>query len=499
MQVKRSLDALDQLIRHTTNISVDHLRQLGSMLSPCVELSALIGKSLVDDPPVQLGRGDAIKSGVSKELDELRDLKIHSKEKLAELQLREAQKTGINSLKVGFNNVFGYYLEVTHAHKSKIPAEWIRKQTLTNAERYVTEELKQYEERILGAEERIAKLEQECFEELVGHVARHIEALQRNARIIAEVDCLVALGTIAAKNDYHRPLILDDHGMSITEGRHPVIEQLLPPGEAYVPNDLHLDPSHEQVLIITGPNMSGKSAYLRQAALITLMAQMGSYVPAKSASIGLVDRVFSRVGATDNISSGESTFMVEMIETAAILNNVSQRSLILMDEIGRGTSTYDGISIAWAIAEFLHNHEGRPLTLFATHYHELADLAGKWPRIHNHHVSTRETGHKVIFLRKVVKGGSLHSFGIHVAGMAGVPGPVVDRANAILKQLEKKSTSHGVGTALKEVPQTVQMNIFETDSPEARDIIETLKEIDLNGLTPIEALLRLSEWQRRIK
>jgi DNA mismatch repair protein MutS len=497
-QVRRTLDGIMPLMRHCTNVNVSLLRELGALMNPLEELSGRIGRTLVDEPPAQLGKGETIARGVSEELDELRDLRLHSKERLTELQNREAQRTGINSLKVGYNNVFGYYLEVTHAHKPKIPADWIRKQTLTNAERYVTEELKQYEEKILGAEERLAKLEAQLFDDLVTYAGSFVKALQRNARVVAQLDCLVTLGTVAVRHAYCRPEMKDEPGIRLTGGRHPVIEKQLPFGEAYVPNDLVLEQPKDQVIVITGPNMSGKSAYLRQAALITLMAQAGSYVPAERASIGIVDRVFSRVGASDNITSGESTFMVEMIETASILNNLSSRSLILMDEIGRGTSTYDGISIAWAIAEFLHNHEGRPLTLFATHYHELTDLADRLPRVSNAHVSTKEVGKKVIFLRKVVPGGSTHSFGIHVASMAGVPKAVVDRANVILQQLEQKSVAAAMGKSLKELPQTVQMSIFETESPEERQVIASLKELDLNGLTPIEALMRLNEWQKQL-
>lgn len=499
LHVKRSLEGLDKLSRHLSHCSVPHLRELGSQLSLCPDLSNRVGESLAADPPAQVGKGDTIASGVSEELDELRDLRSNSKQRLTEIQIREAQKTGITSLKIGYNNVFGYYLQVTHAHKSKVPADWIRKQTLTNAERYITEELKEYEEKILGAEQRIAELELRLFDELVDYVSTFTETLQRNARTVAELDCLVALGLAAVRHNYCRPAVTTESGIEVTAGRHPVIEEQLPFGENYVPNDLTLNADRQQLLIITGPNMSGKSAYLRQAALIVILAQIGSYVPADSATIGVVDRVFSRVGASDNISSGESTFMVEMHETATILNNLSARSLILMDEIGRGTSTYDGISIAWAIAEHLHNHIDRPRTLFATHYHELTDLADKHERIHNYHVTTKEVGQKVIFLRKVEKGGSQHSFGIHVASMAGVPNEVVARSQAVLQQLESKGLSGEVADALKDLPQTVQMSIFEAESPEIHEVVRALKEEDLNGLTPIEALMRLSEWQRKLK
>ena len=499
MHILKSLDAMDPLIRHCTNCNVTSLRELGAMLSPCPELAGRIRHTLVAEPAAQLGKGESITAGLSDELDELRDLMLHSKERLAEMQQREALKTGITSLKVGYNNVFGYFLEVTHTHKAKVPADWIRKQTLTNAERYVTEELKHYEEKILGAEERIAQIESALFDELLTYVSGFCEVLQRNARIIAEMDCYVSLAAVAVRGNYCRPDITDQIILDVKDGRHSVIEKQLPYGEAYVPNDLFLDHDTQQILIITGPNMAGKSAYLRQSALIVLMAQMGSYVPAREARVGLVDRLFSRVGASDNISSGESTFMVEMTETAVILNSLSARSLILMDEIGRGTSTYDGISIAWSIAEFLHGSEARPRTLFATHYHELTDLAEKLPRVRNYHVATREVGKKVIFLRKVEPGESLHSFGIHVAAMAGVPRQVVERADAVLHQLEKKGASAQATQALRQMPETIQMSIFETDSPETRKVIEEMKSTDLNGLTPIEALMKLSEWQGRVR
>src|ERR1035437_4998072 len=399
----------------------------------------LIESYIHNEPPVQVNKGHVIAKGISAELDELRELAYSGKDYLQRMLQREIEQTGITSLKISYNNVFGYYLEVTNSHKDKVPETWIRKQTLVNAERYITNELKSYEEKILGAEEKIMSLESQLFNELVAKIAGYVEPIQLNSSLIARLDCLLSFATISIRNHYVRPVINDSYLLNITNGRHPVIEQHMPPGEKYIGNDVSLDDKDQQIIMITGPNMSGKSALLRQTALIVLMAQMGCYVPADEAVFGVVDKVFTRVGASDNISSGESTFMVEMNETASILNNISTRSLILLDEIGRGTSTYDGISIAWAIAEFLHNHPTKPKTLFATHYHELNEMEKTMPRIKNFNVSVKEVGNKVIFMRKLVPGGSEHSFGIHVAKMAGVPKKVVDRANEILAALEQKS------------------------------------------------------------
>jgi DNA mismatch repair protein MutS len=401
-------------------------------------------------------------------------------------------------LKIGFNNVFGYFLEVRNTHKEKVPSEWIRKQTTTGAERYITPELKEYEEKILGAEDKVLALEAQLFEQLIQEIKDYIHPVQGNAQVVARLDCLQSLAQVAIKNHYHRPEIHDGTAIDIHDGRHPVIEQHLPLGEQYVPNDVLLDSEQQQIMIITGPNMAGKSALLRQTALIVLMAQMGSFVPAASASIGIVDKVFTRVGASDNLSLGESTFMVEMIETASILNNISARSLVLLDEIGRGTSTYDGISIAWALVEYLHNHPGaKAKTMFATHYHELNELTNRWSRVKNFNVAVKETGNKVVFLRKLVEGGSEHSFGIHVAKMAGMPQDVVKRAQQILKELEQKSIATDVKEKLKQSPKVdYQLNIFSMDDPRLLKLREILEKVDINAMTPVEALLKLDELRK---
>jgi DNA mismatch repair protein MutS len=460
-----------------------------------------------------------IADNFNQELDDLRHIVKNSKDLLLGIQQSEAGKTGITNLKIGFNNVFGYYLEVTNKYKNQnlIPDDWIRKQTLTNAERYITEELKVLEAKILGAEEKILALEDRLFEQLVFSIIDYIQPVQLNANLIAQLDCLLSFGKVAVKNNYCRPEINDSMTIEITAGRHPVIEQHLPLGENYVPNDVYLDNEEQQVMMITGPNMAGKSALLRQTALICLMAQMGSFVPAASAKLGWIDKVFTRVGASDNISSGESTFMVEMNETASIMNNISDRSLILLDEIGRGTSTYDGISIAWAIAEFLHNNQigaqagVRPKTLFATHYHELNELANKFSRIKNFNIATKEVGQKVIFLRKLIEGGSHHSFGIHVAKMAGMPRSIVERAAHILVQLEQKSIANGdeeesfggqpdknIGKKLEKISEPMQLTFFDANDPILEEIKEDLMDLDVNSMTPIEAMMKLNELKKKL-
>jgi len=508
-QLKRALDAIAPLKQLLLTSGNEGLVRKGDALNPCGSLKDKLDKELVEDPPVQVSKGGVIAPGVSPELDELRSLVSNSKQLLVDIQQDEIGKTGIASLKIGFNSVFGYYLEVTHKYKNQVPESWIRKQTLTNAERYVTEELKHLEERILGAEEKILHLEEACFNKIVTAVFDFIEPIQVNAQTIAELDCLLSFASVARRYRYTKPELDDSHVIEIKQGRHPVIERHLPLGEQYIPNDVWLDNEQQQIIMITGPNMSGKSALLRQTALICLMAQMGSFVPADAARLGIIDKVFTRVGASDNISSGESTFMVEMNETASIMNNMSDRSLILLDEIGRGTSTYDGISIAWSIAEFLHNHgQARPKTLFATHYHELNELAGQLPRIKNYHVATREIDHKIIFLRKLVPGGSEHSFGIQVAKMAGMPKNIVDRASQILQELEKKSIgqeelSDKSGRKAKRKPVSIevpnyQLSIFDMPDPMLEAIKKQLMDMDLNTLTPIDCMYKLRELQLMI-
>jgi DNA mismatch repair protein MutS len=497
LQMHRALAAIPEIKKYCKTSDIEALVKLGDQLQPCEQLALKISKTIDPEAPVVVQKGGVILSGIHPDLDELRGLATSGKDYLTQLQVNESVKTGISSLKIGFNNVFGYYLEVRNTHKDKVPESWIRKQTTTNAERYITPELKEYEEKILGAEEKILQLETRLFEELVNEIKDYIQPVQLNAQIVARIDCLQSLAQVAIKNNYHRPEIHDGHGLDIKAGRHPVIEHQLPLGEAYIPNDVYLDNDQQQIMIITGPNMAGKSALLRQTALIVLMAQMGSFVPADSASVGVVDKVFTRVGASDNISQGESTFMVEMIETASILNNISSRSLVLLDEIGRGTSTYDGISIAWALTEYLHNHSNKAKTMFATHYHELNELSNQWSRVKNFNVSVKESGNKVIFLRKLVEGGSEHSFGIHVARMAGMPGEVVKRANQILKELESKSINTEVKGKLKSnKPIDYQLNIFSMDDPRLIKIREILEEVDINGITPVEALMKLDQMRK---
>jgi DNA mismatch repair protein MutS len=455
-----------------------------------------LSKELSDEPPVAVNKGRVFREGINSELDELRSLSTSGKDYLLALQQREAAITGITSLKVAFNNVFGYYIEVSNAHKNKVPQEWIRKQTLVNAERYITEELKEYELKILGAEEKILALETAMYQKLVEAILEYIPALQINAYNIAKLDVLLAFSETAKENNYTKPEVNDGNALKIIKGRHPVIEKCLADGEQYISNDVYLDDKEQQIMIITGPNMSGKSALLRQTALIVLMAQCGSFVPAEEAVLGIVDKVFTRVGASDNLSSGESTFMVEMNETASILNNLSNKSLVLLDEIGRGTSTYDGISIAWAIAEYLHeNGKFRPKTLFATHYHELNEMEKYLKRIQNFRVSVKEAGDKIIFMRKLEKGGREHSFGIHVAELAGVPRTVVNRAKEILKQLENKHQDTGKSKA-KIAKENYQLSFFQIDDPRLLKIKEDLETTDINRLTPVEALMKLNEMKR---
>lgn len=470
------------------------------LLNPCESLVTKLSSELKEDAPLLLHQGGAIADGVNADLDELRKISTSGKDFLAGIRDREVERTGITSLKIAYNKVFGYYLEVSNAHKDKVPEEWIRKQTLVNAERYITEELKQYEEKILNAEGQIQTLEQRLFTEIVSFAQSYIEAIQQNAKVIAQLDCLLCFSFQARSYHYTRPTISEEKTIDIKEGRHPVIERHLPDGESYIPNDVFLDNESQQVMIITGPNMAGKSALLRQTALITLMAQMGSFVPAGYAKVGLVDKVFTRVGASDNLSRGESTFMVEMTETASILNNLSDRSLVLMDEIGRGTSTYDGISIAWSIVEFLHNQpKARAKTLFATHYHELNELTKELPRVKNFNVSVKELEDKVIFMRKLREGGSEHSFGIHVAQMAGMPNQIVIRANEILKHLEKDKLTESQKQKLSEMPtQQFQMNLFEAD-PRMERMLDILNKVDINATSPVDALLRLNELKEILK
>lgn len=498
VQLKKSIQALGPIMNACKQSGSEQLLKFGDQFNPCDMLRDKIEASLMEDAPAQIQKGNAIKEGISPELDDLRNIVTKGKDYLLNIQKREADKTGISSLKIGFNNVFGYYLEVTNAHKDKVPTEWIRKQTLTNAERYITEELKQYEEKILGAGDRIQQLETDLFNELVLFTHDYIRPVQVNAHLIARLDCLISFAEAAQKYHYRKPEVDDSFVMDIKEGRHPVIERQLPTGESFVPNDVYLDNENQQIIMITGPNMAGKSALLRQCALIVLMAQIGSFVPATSAKIGLIDKIFTRVGASDNISSGESTFMVEMNETASIVNNISDRSLILLDEIGRGTSTYDGISIAWSIAEYLHRHPtARAKTLFATHYHELNELANKFPRIKNYNIATKEVGNKVIFLRKLVEGGSQHSFGIHVARMAGMPKAIIDRANEILKELEQKSIASDLKNKVKQLPtQGYQLSIFQMEDKQLLEARKTLQAIDINTLTPVESLLKLAELKK---
>ncbi|WPV69829.1 DNA mismatch repair protein MutS [Chitinophaga sp. LS1] len=474
-----------------------YLAKLAMTMDGCNEILDRILREVTETPPILVSKGEVIQMGIHTELDNLRKIARSGKDYLLQIQQKESEITGIPSLKIAFNNVFGYYLEVTNAHKNKVPETWIRKQTLANAERYITPELKEYEEKITGAEEKILALEAELFEELLSALQPYIRPIQQNAQVIAKLDCLLSFANNAVQFKYRRPGITDGYNLDIREGRHPVIERGLPPGESYVANDITLDKETQQIIILTGPNMSGKSALLRQTALITLMAHMGSFVPAAAAEIGLTDKIFTRVGASDNLSGGESTFMVEMNETASIINNITPRSLVILDEIGRGTSTYDGISIAWSIVEYLHDMtSAKPKTLFATHYHELNELENKHARIKNFHITNKESGNKVIFLRKLAPGGSRHSFGIHVARMAGMPPKLIERANEVLAHLEEKQIDGPVQEQVKSLggpAQKVQLSIFDTHSDTFKTIRDMLENVDINRLTPVEALLKLSE------
>lgn len=498
VQLRRSMHLFEPFRKHCAESQLPQLMRLAEQLNPCQLILDRLDRELKEDAPMLLSKGGVMAAGVDEQLDKLRSIAFSAKDYMAQMQQREMERTGISSLKISFNNVFGFYLEVTNAHKDKVPAEWIRKQTLVNAERYITEELKEFEQQYLTAEEKIGQLEQQLFNRLVTALHEYIQPVQLNAQLMARVDCLLSFHTLAEARGYHRPTVDESTILHIQGGRHPVIETRLAAGEQYVPNDIYLDSNSQQILMITGPNMAGKSALLRQTALITLLAQMGCYVPARHAQVGLVDKIFTRVGATDNISSGESTFMVEMNETASILNNISNRSLILLDEIGRGTSTYDGISIAWAIAEYLHEHPVyRPRTLFATHYHELNEMAAQYDRIHNFNVSIKEHGNKIIFLRKLEKGGSEHSFGIHVARMAGVPQTVVRKADELLAGLEKEKAK-GNKKLQRSKKEEFQLSLFEINDPQLAQARDLLEKTDINRITPVEALFLLNEIKKII-
>tara|TARA_R110002126_G_scaffold99202_3_gene230320 strand:+ start:26286 stop:28916 length:2631 start_codon:yes stop_codon:yes gene_type:complete len=497
--LKDSLKAILPIKNDAEKSKNTAVQNLGKQLHTCTDLITKISETLFDDAPVNINKGNAIATYVHQELDDLRAISTSGKRYLDDMLARETERTGISSLKISFNNVFGYYIEVRNTHKDKVPEDWIRKQTLVNAERYITEELKEYETKILGAEEKIAKLEQEIFSKLLQYIIQFVEVVQQNAQIIAKIDCLLSFSVLAIDNNYVRPIMDESTDLEIKNGRHPVIEKQIPIDQTYIANDVVLNRNQQQIIMITGPNMSGKSAILRQTALIVLLAQMGSYVPAQNAKIGIVDKIFTRVGASDNISMGESTFMVEMNETASILNNVSERSLILLDEIGRGTSTYDGISIAWAISEFLHEHPSKAKTLFATHYHELNEMTSTFERIKNFNVSVKELKDNIIFLRKLVAGGSNHSFGIHVAKLAGMPNMVIHRANKILAQLEKNNKSAEVKDVLKQTQhEEMQLSFFQLDDPLLENIREEILATNIDTLTPIEALMKLNEIKRML-
>ncbi|MDF2190128.1 DNA mismatch repair protein MutS [Paraflavitalea sp. CAU 1676] len=508
LQIARGLQEVRAVKQLCTGVADPYLAKLTGTLDPCATIMETIQHTIMDNPPAVAAKGGVIADGIHAELDQLRKIASGGKEYLVELQQKEAEATGIPSLKIGFNNVFGYFLEVTNSHKNKVPATWIRKQTLANAERYITPELKEYEEQITGAEDKIMAIEMDLYDKLLMQLQEYIAPMQSNGHILAVLDCLVCFADNALRYNYKKPALHEGHELEFKESRHPVIERNLPPGEAYIANDIFLDQSAQQIIILTGPNMSGKSAILRQTALITLMAHMGSFVPADAAKVPLTDKIFTRVGASDNLSGGESTFMVEMNETASIINNFTARSLILLDEIGRGTSTYDGISIAWSIAEYLHNASHAPKTLFATHYHELNELENKLPRTRNFHVTNKEVNNKIIFLRKLAPGGSTHSFGIHVAKMAGMPPALIQRANEILHQLEEKHVdenggahqSSNVGEAVKNISsKKFQLSIFDAHSETFDDIRKLLEGIDINRLTPVEALLKLQEIKGKLR
>ncbi len=500
VQLKVALQAIEPIRNACLNADNDSLRRIGEQLNLCLNIREKIAIEIKNDPPLLVNKGGVIADGVSEELDELRRIAFSGKDYLLQLQQRESDQTGIPSLKIAYNNVFGYYIEVRNAHKDKVPAEWIRKQTLVNAERYITQELKEYEEKILGAEDKIMALETKLYNDLVLSLAEYIPAIQINANQIARLDCLLAFANVAGANKYIRPIVEDSDVLDIKQGRHPVIEKQLPVGEKYIANDVYLDTDSQQIIIITGPNMAGKSALLRQTALITLLAQIGCFVPAESARIGMVDKIFTRVGASDNISVGESTFMVEMNEAADILNNLSPRSLVLFDELGRGTSTYDGISIAWAIVEHIHEHpRAKARTLFATHYHELNEMEKSFKRIKNYNVSVKEVDNKVIFLRKLERGGSEHSFGIHVAKMAGMPKSIVKRANDILHQLETDNRQQGIAKPTVEIASGrdgMQLSFFQLDDPVLCQVRDEILNLDVNNLTPLEALNKLNDIKK---
>ncbi len=501
VQMKVALQAIEPIKEACMQADNESLKRIGDKLNLCIEARERIAREIQNDPPVLLNKGGVIRDGVNTELDELRHIAYSGKDYLLQIQQRESEQTGIPSLKIGYNNVFGYYIEVRNAHKEKVPSEWIRKQTLANVERYITQELKEYEEKILGAEDKILTLETRLYTELVTALMEFIPLIQTNANQIARLDCLLSFANVARENNYVRPVIEDSDVIDIRQGRHPVIEKQLPLGEKYIANDVMLDSQKQQIIIITGPNMAGKSALLRQTALITLLAQIGSFVPAESARIGIVDKIFTRVGASDNISLGESTFMVEMNEAADILNNISSRSLVLFDELGRGTSTYDGISIAWAIVEYIHEHpKAKARTLFATHYHELNEMEKTFPRIKNYNVSVKEVDNKVIFLRKLERGGSEHSFGIHVAKMAGMPKSIVKRANDILKQLETDNRQQGISSRptaeIAESREGMQLSFFQLDDPVLCQIRDEILHLDVNNLTPLEALNKLNDIKK---
>jgi DNA mismatch repair protein MutS len=499
-QLARGLHQVFNLKALTKETSQSYLQKLGQSLDQCRDIQIQIEQTISEDPPAQINKGGLIADGVNAELDELRQISSNGKEYLVTLQQQEISRTGINSLKIGYNNVFGYYLEVTHAHKDKVPSDWIRKQTLTNAERYITPELKLYEEKITGAEEKILRIEADIFEKLIESIQGFIQPIQQNAMVMGIIDCLTCFAWVAKQYQYCRPTLHEDAALSLKDARHPVIERYLPNDKPYISNDILLNKNSQQIIILTGPNMSGKSALLRQVALITIMAHMGSFVPAQAAQIPITDRIFTRVGASDNLSGGESTFMVEMNETASIINNISTRSLILLDEIGRGTSTYDGISIAWSIVEHLYHAPAKPLTLFATHYHELNELENALPGVKNFHITNKESGNKVIFLRKLAPGGSTHSFGIHVAKMAGMPDSLIKRANEVLQKLEANRASEN---DMHEVVQDtaaskMQLSIFDAHSDTFAEIRQLLENMDINRLTPVEALMKLNEIKNKI-
>ena len=503
MQLKVALNAVEPIKQACSSVDNTYLKTIGEQLNSCPSIKERIEKELNDDPPAQVNKGGVIRKGVNAELDELRSISFSGKDYLMQIQQRESEATGIPSLKIAYNNVFGYYIEVRNTHKDKVPEEWIRKQTLVNAERYITQELKEYEAKILGAEEKILSLETRLYNELVMALMDYIPAIQLDSNLIAQLDCLLSFAKVSAENKYICPVVTDSDVIDIKNGRHPVIEKQLPVGESYIANDVYLDSESQQVIIITGPNMAGKSALLRQTALIVLMAQIGCFVPAEAASVGVVDKIFTRVGANDNISVGESTFMVEMNEAASILNNISDRSLILFDELGRGTSTYDGISIAWSIVEYIHEHaNAKAKTLFATHYHELNEMENSFKRIKNYNVSVKEVEKKVIFLRKLVRGGSEHSFGIHVAKMAGMPQSIVKRADEILKQLETDNRQADISSKpIGEIAshrEGYQMSFFQLDDPVLSQVRDEIINTDVNNLTPIEALNKLNEIKKII-